>query len=36
MLLYPGGTVDDPTVIGYSFFANVLSELGMTKSRRWE
>ena len=32
MLFYPGGTVTDPTASGYSFFANVLSELGMTET----
>ena len=30
MLFYPGGTMTNPTASGYSFFANVLSELGMT------
>jgi hypothetical protein len=33
MLFYPGGTMTDPTTSGYSFFANVLSELGMTETR---
>jgi hypothetical protein len=32
MLAYPGGTATDPTTSGYSFFANVLSELGMTRT----
>jgi hypothetical protein len=32
MLFYPGGTMIDPTTSGYSFFANVLSELGMTQT----
>jgi hypothetical protein len=32
MLFYPGGTMTDPTASGYSFFANVLSELGMTET----
>lgn len=32
MLFYPGGTMTDPTTSGYSFFANVLSELGMTET----
>jgi hypothetical protein len=32
MLIYPGGTMTDPTTSGYSFFANVLSELGMTET----
>ena len=32
MLFYPDGTVADPTASAYSFFANVLSELGMTET----
>ena len=32
MLFYRGGTVTDPAASGYSFFANVLSELGATKT----
>ena len=30
MLLYPGGTTLDPSVEGYSFFHNFLSDLGTT------
>ena len=29
MLLYPGGTWDDQTTIGYSFFRNFFSDLGL-------
>ena len=32
MLFYPGGTTTDPAASGYSFVANVLSELGMTET----
>jgi hypothetical protein len=32
MLLYPGGTPDDPTRPGYSFFINVLSDLGRSRA----
>ena len=30
MLIYPGGTVTDPTTRGYSFFTNFFSDLGRT------
>jgi hypothetical protein len=30
MVVYPGGSLADPTTTGYSFFSNFLSELGMT------
>jgi len=30
MLLYPGGTIRDPSTSGYSFFQNFLSDLGST------
>lgn len=30
MLAYPGGTVTDPTTVGYSFFRNFFSDLGRT------
>ncbi len=30
MLLYPGGTIRDPSTSGYSFFQNFLSDLGRT------
>lgn len=30
MLLYPGGSIADPTTRGYSFFRSFFSELGMT------
>jgi len=30
MLLYPGGTLHDPSTTGYSFFQNFLSDLGGT------
>ena len=30
MLLYPGGTLRDPSTIGYRFFQNFLSDLGNT------
>jgi hypothetical protein len=30
MLFYPGGTHDDPTTSGYSFFRNFFSDLGLT------
>lgn len=30
MFLYPGGTRSDPATSGYQFFANVLSDLGIT------
>lgn len=33
MLLYPGGTIVDPTATGYHFFENYLSDLGLTRSR---
>ena len=36
MLFYPGGTETDPSTSGYSFFANVLSELGMTETHAGE
>jgi len=32
MLLYPGGTLRDPTTIGYSFSRNFISDLGNTVS----
>jgi hypothetical membrane protein len=32
MWLYPGGTYDDPTTTGYSFFENYFSDLGLTKT----
>jgi len=32
MLVYPGGTITDPTTRGYSFFANFFSELGLTRT----
>ncbi len=33
MLLYPGGTFNDQTSQGYSFFNNFFSDLGMTRTR---
>jgi len=30
MFSYPGGTHDDPTTTGYSFFSNFFSDLGLT------
>ncbi|MCA1623860.1 MAG: hypothetical protein LC778_08670, partial [Acidobacteria bacterium] len=33
MLLYPGGTFNDQTSQGYSFFRNFFSDLGMTETR---
>lgn len=33
MLVYPGGTVTDPTTSGYSFFTNFFSDLGRTETR---
>ena len=33
MLLYPGGTIVDPTTQGYRFFENYFSDLGLTHSR---
>lgn len=33
MWFYPGGTVADPTTVGYSFFRNFFSDLGRTVSR---
>lgn len=33
MLLYPGGTFNDQTSQGYSFFNNFFSDLGMTETR---
>ncbi|MBM4456517.1 MAG: hypothetical protein FJ011_01935 [Chloroflexi bacterium] len=30
MLIYPGGTVNDPTTTSYSFFTNFFSDLGRT------
>ncbi len=32
MILYPGGTSQDPSTIGYRFFANFFSDLGRTVS----
>ena len=32
MFFYPGGTVTDPTTVGYSFFGNFFSDLGLTKT----
>ncbi|PKN91458.1 MAG: hypothetical protein CVU44_19055 [Chloroflexi bacterium HGW-Chloroflexi-6] len=32
MFFYPGGTFSDPATIGYSFFENFFSDLGMTVS----
>lgn len=32
MWLYPGGTYDDPTTEGYSFFGNYFSDLGLTET----
>jgi len=32
MLLYPGGTVTDPSTRGYSFFRNFFSDLGRTQT----
>lgn len=33
MLVYPGGTITDPTTRGYSFFTNFFSDLGRTETR---
>ncbi len=33
MWFYPGGTIIDPTISGYSFFGNFFSELGLTQTR---
>ncbi|MHA1744805.1 MAG: DUF998 domain-containing protein [Promethearchaeota archaeon] len=32
MFFYPGGTREDPTTVGYSFFENMFSDLGMAKA----
>ena len=32
MFFYPGGTYSDPTTVGYDFFMNYFSNLGMTVS----
>ena len=32
MLLYPGGNINNPDQIGYSFIYNFFSDLGMTIS----
>jgi hypothetical membrane protein len=36
MVVYPGGTVADPTTKGYSFFCNFFSDLGRTVTPRGE
>jgi len=32
MLVYPGGTESNPRAVGYSFFGNFFSELGLTRT----
>lgn len=36
MLVYPGGTISNPSTDGYSFFRNFFSELGLTRTHLGE